>query len=65
MITQAGADLAKEMEVEIDADYNLHFRNVINAVGACTGKIGSDGNIVKYVEKIKFSPPKPPGSGGA
>lgn len=64
MITQAGADLAKEMEVEIDADYNLHFRHVINAVGACTGKIGSDGNIVKYVEKIKFSPPKPEDSGG-
>ena len=64
MITQAGADLAKEMEVEIDADYNLHFRHVINAVGACTGKVGSDGNIVKYVEKIKFSPPKPDGNGG-
>jgi len=59
MISGAGADLAKEMEVEIDADYNLHFRNVINAVGACTGKIGSDGKVVKFVEKIKFSPPKP------
>jgi len=64
MITQAGADLAKEMEVEIDADYNLHFRHVISAVGACTGKVGSDGNIVKYVEKIKFSQPKTGGEGG-
>ena len=64
MISAAGADLAKEMEVELDADYNLHFRYVINAVGACTGKIGPDGKVVKYVEKIKFSPPKPPQNAG-
>ena len=64
MISAAGADLAKEMEVELDADYNLHFRYVINAVGACTGKIGSDGKVVKFVEKIKFSPPKPQQNAG-
>lgn len=64
MITAAGQDLAKEMEVEIDADYNLHFRHVINTVGACTGKIGKDGKVVKYIEKIKFSPPKPEQAAG-
>lgn len=64
VISQFGEDMAKDVEVEIDADYNLHFRHVINAVGACTGKVtevGGEEKIVKYVEKIKFAPPKPPG----
>lgn len=49
-----------DIEVEIDADYNLHFDNVVKAIGACTGRLGPDGKtIIRYVEKIKFAPPKP------
>jgi len=48
------------MEVEIDADYHLHFSHVINAVGACTGRLDSNGKIVKYIDKIKFKPPTKP-----
>lgn len=61
LIGKPGNEMAKEMEVEIDADYNLHFRHVINAVGACTGRMDKKANkVVKYIEKIKFTPPKKP-----
>lgn len=66
VIGRPGDPITKDMEVEIDADYNLHFSNVINAVGACTGRIDKrSGNIVKYIEKIKFKPPTPPGGAAA
>ena len=52
------------MEVEIDADYNLNFQYVISAIGACTGRPDSSGKrIVRYIEKIKFAPPRIPESG--
>lgn len=53
-----------KVEVEIEADYNLHYRYTIRAVSACTGTMQktADGNmqLFRYVEKIKFAPPKPP-----
>ena len=62
IIGRPGNPLTKDIEVEIDADFNLHFRYVISAVGACTGRLDSKGDIVRYIEKIKFAPPKaPPG----
>ena len=48
--------LAASAEVELDCDYNLHYENVIQAITAVSGSIGADGQIVKLVEKIKFSP---------
>lgn len=53
-----------QVEVEIDADYNLHYSNIIRAVGACSGKMKS-GRIVRYIEKIKFAAPRKPGDAGA
>jgi biopolymer transport protein ExbD len=65
VIGQPGDPITKDMAVEIDADYQLHFSNVINAVGACTGRIDKRSkNIVKYIEKIKFKPPTPPDGTG-
>lgn len=64
LIGRPGDPISKDMEVEIDADYHLHFSHVINAVGACTGRLDANGKVVKYIEKIKFSPPKKPGGGG-
>jgi len=61
LIGTPGNELAKDMQVEIDADYTLHFRYVISAVGACSGRLDKRSNkVVKYIEKIKFTPPKPP-----
>jgi biopolymer transport protein ExbD len=47
-------------EVELDCDYNLKYEYVIEAVTAVSGYVDADGNIVKLVEKIKFSPPRAP-----
>jgi biopolymer transport protein ExbD len=46
-------------EVEIDIDYNLQYRHVIEAFTAVTGKrIGDD--IIPIVERVKFAPPRRP-----
>ena len=55
----AGNPISKDVEVEIDADYNLNYEIVIRAVGACTGSI-QNGEMVRYVEKIKFAPARSP-----
>jgi biopolymer transport protein ExbD len=48
--------LAASAEVELVCDYNLHYGHVIEAINAVSGEV-RDGQIVKMVEKIKFSPP--------
>ena len=58
LIPRPGAAMAKKVEVEIDADYDLRYEYVIKAISKCTGRLDSKGNVVRYVEKIKFAPPK-------
>lgn len=66
IIGRPGNPLTKDMEVEIEADYNLHYQYVIRAVSACTGRMDPNTKrIVRYVEKIKFAPPKRPEGAGA
>ena len=59
-----GKPFNTDVEVEIKADYNLHYRYTIRAVSACTGTMQktADGEmqLFRYVEKIKFAPPQPP-----
>lgn len=55
-------ELVKKQEVEIDADFNLHYGYTIRAVSACTGRREGK-QIVRYIEKIKFAPPKEPAAG--
>jgi len=59
-----GKPLNTDVEVEIKADYNLHYRYTIRAVSACTGTMQktADGEmqLFRYVEKIKFAPPQSP-----
>ncbi|HEX7377069.1 MAG TPA: biopolymer transporter ExbD [Pirellulales bacterium] len=50
--------LASQTEVEIDADYNLRYENVVEAITAISGHVDSAGHIVKLIEKLKFTPPK-------
>ena len=47
-------------EIEIDADYQLKYEYVIKAVTAVTGYRNDNEDIVKLIEKIRFSPPKTP-----
>ena len=62
IIGKPGNPLTKEIEVEIKADYNLHYGFTVKAIGACTGRNDSKGNLVRYIEKIKFAPPVTPGT---
>ena len=51
-------NLRESAEVELDCDYNLHYAYVIEAITAVSGSLDANKNIVKLVEKIKFSPPR-------
>lgn len=61
IIGKPGNPLTKDVEVEIKADYNLQYGYTVQAIGACTGRLDSKGNLVRYIEKIKFTPPVRPG----
>lgn len=60
MVGRPGDRASDDMEVEIDADYGLHYAYTIQAISACTGKLGPDGTPIRYVDKIKFAKPRPP-----
>ncbi|WP_145365313.1 ExbD/TolR family protein [Stratiformator vulcanicus] len=54
-----------DIEVELDADYNLNYRYTVEAISAVRGRLDpSSGQVVSYVEKIKFAPPRRPEAGG-
>jgi len=56
-----GNPLSKDIEVEIDADYGLHYDYTIRAVSACTGRLDPQTQrIVTFIEKVKFAPPRRP-----
>lgn len=55
-----GPDQQEKQEVEIDPDYNLHYENIIYAIGACSGRLGPNGIPVRYLSKIKFAPRREP-----
>ena len=50
-------------EVELNCDYGLHYRYVVDALTAVTGYVGDDGNVIKLIDKIKFTPPQSPAGG--
>jgi len=50
--------MAPQTECEIDADYDLRYENVVEAITAISGHVNSQGHIVKLIEKLKFTPPK-------
>lgn len=43
-----------DLEVELDPDYNLHYKYIVKAISACRGRM-IGGNQVTYIEKIKFA----------
>lgn len=59
----AGADATarEDAEVELDCDYDLNYEYVIRAITAVSGYVDeATGEVVKLVEKIKFTPPADP-----
>jgi biopolymer transport protein ExbD len=51
---------AANTEAELNCDYNLKYKYVINAITAISGYVTPDGHIVKLIQKINFSQPKKP-----
>ncbi len=47
-----------DQEVELNCDPELRYRYVIDAITAVTGYVNEDNQIVKLIEKVKFTPPK-------
>ena len=61
IIGRPGNPLTKDVEVEIDADYEVHYSFVVKAISKCTGRMDAQTKqIARYVEKIKFAPPHKP-----
>ncbi len=58
MVNDAGGPgTASDLEIEVDADYDLNYENVMKAITAITGFI-ENGEPHKLIERIKFTPPK-------
>jgi biopolymer transport protein ExbD len=58
MVNDAGGPgTASDMEVEINADYDLNYEYVMRAITAITGFI-ENGEPHKLIERVKFTPPK-------
>ena len=53
---------AQNTEVELDCDYGLKYLNVVQAISHVSGVPQPDGQTIDLVKKIKFTPPKKPGS---
>ena len=61
IIGRPGNPLTKDVEVEIDADFETRYRYVVKAISKCTGRMDAQTKqIARYVEKIKFAPPHKP-----
>jgi biopolymer transport protein ExbD len=62
MVNDAGGPgTASDLEIELDCDYDLNYEHVVRAITAITGYI-ENGQPHKLIERIKFTPPKPPTS---
>lgn len=62
-IGRPGNPLTKNIEVEIDADFELHMEHTTQAMSACMGRFDSNtGRIVRYIENVKFAAPRQPKS---
>lgn len=53
----------EEQEVEIDADHELHYQYTIRAMSAVRGKKLPNGQLVHFIDKVKFAPPRQPKAG--
>ncbi|MBS7337206.1 MAG: hypothetical protein KIG81_05045, partial [Thermoguttaceae bacterium] len=46
-----------DVEVELDCDPALKYRYAMEAITSVTGYLNAENQIVKMVEKVKFTPP--------
>jgi biopolymer transport protein ExbD len=63
LIGRPGHPQTKDIEVELDADYECQYQFVVKAISRCTGTFDPQTQqVARYVEKIKFAPPHRPKS---
>ena len=61
-LKRRGPEAAKDLEVELDPDYDLPYRFIIDAITAVSGYIDpGTGQVVTLVQNIKFAPTRKPG----
>lgn len=59
IVGRPGNPAAHDIEVELDADFETQHRHVVKAISRCTGQLDPrTGTVTRYVEKIKFAPPR-------
>jgi biopolymer transport protein ExbD len=59
LVNDAGGPGSSDQEVELDCDYNLRYRYVINAMTAVTGyRDPATGERHKLIERVRFAPPR-------
>ena len=58
LVGDAAGPGSSEQEVEIEADFDLKYRYVINAITAITGYTDDNGMQHKLVERVRFAPLK-------
>jgi biopolymer transport protein ExbD len=57
MVDDSAGPGSVDQEVEIEADYNLKYKYVMNAMTAITGYIDpATGERHKLIEKVRFAP---------
>ncbi len=50
--------MADTAEVELDADFFLKYRYTMDAITAISGYVTPEGEVVKLIDKIRFSKPR-------
>lgn len=61
IVSRSGNPLRRDIEVEIDADYETQYKYVVRAVAKCSGRYDPETRqVTRYVEKIKFAAPHQP-----
>ena len=61
IIGQPGSLIGRELEVELDADYETQHQYVVKAISRCTGRFDPQTNsVTRYVERVKFASPRKP-----
>ena len=57
IIGRPGNPLTKDIEVELDADFECQYKYIVKAISRCTGRIDpATQQVTRYVERIKFAP---------
>jgi len=58
IVDDSGGPGSADQEVELNCDYDLRYKYVIDAMTAITGYVDSTGEQHKLIERVRFAPPQ-------